>query len=83
MTQPSGDAEIVQQIDALIAQEREILHATPGGLSGDDSERIRALHVERDRLWDLKRERQAMRDAGGDPDDAVERSGDVVERYIQ
>lgn len=81
--QPSSDAEIVQQIDALIAEEREILHRAPDGLDADDSERVRALHVERDRLWDLKRERQAMRDAGRDPAEAVERSGEVVERYLQ
>jgi hypothetical protein len=83
MNQPTSDAEIVAQIDALIAEERAIEHRSPDGLSAEDAERVRAMHVERDRLWDLKRERQAMRDAGRDPGEAVERPAEVVERYQQ
>ena len=81
--QPHSDAEIVQRIDALLAEEKELERRSSGGLSPDDASRQREIQIERDRLWDLKRERQAMRDAGRDPDEAVERSAEVVERYQQ
>ena len=81
--QPHSDAEIVERVDALVAEEKEIEGRSPGGLAGEDAERVRAIRVERDRLWDLKRGRQAQRDAGNDPDDAEERPASVVENYRQ
>jgi DNA repair exonuclease SbcCD ATPase subunit len=45
----------------------------------DELENIR---VELDRLWDLQRQRRALRDSGGDPDDASERDADTVEGYL-
>lgn len=83
MSEPQGDAEIVERIDALVAERREIEHRSGGGLSGDDAERVRAIEVEKDRLWDLKRQRQGRRDAGEDPGEAHERGADVVENYRQ
>ena len=41
------------------------------------------LSVQLDRYWDLLRQRDARRRAGQDPDDAQERSADVVEGYRQ
>jgi Protein of unknown function (DUF2630) len=34
-------------------------------------------------LWDLRRQRQALSDAGQDPNLAHQRSPDTVERYWQ
>ena len=82
-TQPQSDEEIVAQIDALVAEEHEIEGRHEGGLSPDESERVGAIRVERDRLWDLKRARQARREAGLDPADAEERPASVVENYRQ
>jgi uncharacterized coiled-coil protein SlyX len=45
----------------------------------DELEKIR---VELDRLWDLHRQRVALRNSGGNPDDASERPPDTVERYL-
>jgi hypothetical protein len=38
--------------------------------------------VELDRLWDLLRQRRALRSAGADPDEASERDADTVEGYL-
>ena len=45
----------------------------------DELERI---HVELDRLWDLHRQRRALRESGGNPDDASERDEGTVEGYL-
>ena len=81
--EPRTDAEIAERIDANAAEEHEIRNRSHGGVSEDDLARLRALEVERDRLYDLKRERQGRRDAGEDPGEAHERSADVVEGYWQ
>jgi chromosome segregation ATPase len=45
----------------------------------DELEKIR---VELDQLWDLQRQRRALREGGGDPDDASERDAGTVEGYL-
>lgn len=52
-------------------------------LSEDEHIRLRALEVQLDQLWDLLRQRRARRDAGQDPDLAVERDSRTVEGYRQ
>lgn len=79
------DAQIQAQIDAL-EQERMSLREREGG--GDptldaDRARLEQIRVELDRLWDFLRQRAALRDAGRDPEEATERSADVVEKYWQ
>jgi hypothetical protein len=46
------------------------------------AERIAQLEVELDQAWDLLRQRRALREAGGDPDDAHERPAAEVEGYL-
>ncbi len=41
-----------------------------------------AIKVELDQLWDLLRQRRALRDAGRDPDGARMRDAGTVERYL-
>jgi hypothetical protein len=48
-----------------------------------DRQRLRAVEIELDRCWDLLRQRRAIREAGGDPDDAQVRDASTVERYLQ
>ncbi|MBV9049716.1 MAG: DUF2630 family protein [Solirubrobacterales bacterium] len=80
-----SDEQIMERIEQL-EQEREALRrdesSTHGSVAGDVS-RLEEIGVELDRLWDLRRQRQALRDAGQDPDTAKERSADTVERYWQ
>jgi hypothetical protein len=45
--------------------------------------RLVELERERDRCWDLLRQRRAKRDAGLDPDSAEARDADTVESYRQ
>ncbi len=79
-----SDEQIMERIEQL-EEEREALRrdeSTHGSVAGDVS-RLEEIRVELDRLWDLRRQRQALRDAGQDPDTAQERSADTVERYWQ
>ena len=41
-----------------------------------------AIKVELDQLWDLLRQRRALRAAGRNPDDARMRDSETVERYL-
>jgi hypothetical protein len=83
-----SDASIAARIEQLVAEEHELRGAEQAD-SEDvdrleaDQERLRALEIELDRCWDLLRQRRAIRDAGGNPDDAQVRSADTVERYLQ
>jgi chromosome segregation ATPase len=43
---------------------------------------LEKIHVELDRLWDLQRQRRALRESGGNPDDASERDEGTVEGYL-
>jgi len=80
-----SDEQISHKIDQL-EEERELLRrdeSTTHGSTAGDAQRLEEIRVELDRLWDLQRQRRALRDAGMDPDDAQERSGETVEGYWQ
>jgi hypothetical protein len=79
------DREIMGQINALDDEEHRLLSAgeSKGGLDEAERDRLRELHVELDRLWDLTRQRRARRHAGLDPEGAKLRSARVVEGYRQ
>ncbi len=83
-----SDESIAARIDSLVSEEHE-LRSREQSDSGDaerlegDQERLRAVEIELDRCWDLLRQRRALRDAGGDPDDAQARDAGTVERYLQ
>jgi hypothetical protein len=78
------DEQIEARIDELVAEEQTIERDAAGaGPNETRHERLEALRVELDRLWDLLRQRRALRNAGQDPDAAAERSADTVERYWQ
>ena len=78
------DQELHRHIDELVAEEHRLERAHIGqALSEGEQQRLRELGVQLDRYWDLLRQREARRRAGQDPDDAQERSADVVEGYRQ
>ena len=78
------DAQIHSTIEQMVAEEHELWTREADGKAHDkDRERLEQLKVTLDQYWDLLRQRRALRDAGIDPDEASERSPDVVERYWQ
>lgn len=80
-----SDEQIEEQIDAL-ESERQKLREREGHTDrahDEEARRLEEIRVDLDRLWDLLRQRRALRDAGDDPDLASERAADVVERYWQ
>jgi Protein of unknown function (DUF2630) len=83
----SGEST-ASRIEQLVAEEHELRAREPADSSDtaaldEDRERLRAVEGELDRCWDLLRQRRALRDAGGDPDDAQARDAETVERYLQ
>ena len=80
------DSDIIHRIGELADEERRLEDAHGGaseGLSDAERDRLEELQVTLDRLWDLLRQRRALRRAGRDPDEASERSGGTVEHYEQ
>lgn len=79
------DEQIEGQIEAL-ESEREKLRQKEGTTDPTrdaDAARLEEIRVDLDRLWDLLRQRRALRNAGSDPDAASERSAEMVEKYWQ
>ena len=83
------DAQIEARIDALEQDEQRLrkdeeASAEAGRTDsvGQDAGRLAAIKVELDQLWDLLRQRRALRNAGRNPDDAQMRDADTVERYL-
>ena len=80
-----SDEQISAQIERL-EHERESLFKREGVEDPSravDKDRLEAIRVDLDRLWDLLRQRRALRDAGQDPNLANERAAETVERYWQ
>ncbi|HEY2317512.1 MAG TPA: DUF2630 family protein [Solirubrobacteraceae bacterium] len=78
------DDQIHGRIEQLVAEEHKLWsQESSGQASEDERRRLDELKVSLDQCWDLLRQRRALREEGGDPDDAQVRSEDVVERYQQ
>jgi hypothetical protein len=80
-----ADLDLFHQINVLSSEEEQLYASASGGegLSQDEIERLEAIRVELDRVYDLLHQRQARAAAGMNPDGAAERPADVVERYQQ
>ncbi len=83
-----SDESIAAHIERLVAEEHDLRHREEADSGKEDAleadrGRLRAVEVELDRCWDLLRRRRALRDAGGDPDEAEARDAETVERYRQ
>jgi hypothetical protein len=78
------DKEVLAQINKLAEEEQRLEEGHVGeGLSDEEHERLHAIEVTLDQLWDVLRQRRAKRNAGRDPEDAQARSAGVVEGYLQ
>src|SRR3954451_18632004 len=83
------DDAIQARIDQLELEEQrlrkeEAASAEQGrtDVVSEDAGRLKAIKVELDQLWDLLRQRRALRSAGRTPDDAQMRDSETVERYL-
>jgi hypothetical protein len=79
-----NDEEIIARIGQLADEEQRLEEQHVGeGLSPEEQSRRAELEVTLDKLWDLLRQRRALRTAGKDPDQAATRSEGTVEGYLQ
>jgi hypothetical protein len=83
-----SDESIANHIEALVAEEHQLRKREESDSQDldkleTDQQRLRDVEIELDRCWDLLRQRRALRDAGGNPDEAQVREADTVERYWQ
>jgi hypothetical protein len=79
-----NDDQIRQHIEELVAEEHRLWDdEAAGGSSEDDARRLANVKVTLDELWDLLRQRRALRDAGQDPEVAQLRDEQTVENYEQ
>lgn len=78
------DKSIHDHINELVAEEKSLRDQLGKGEITRDEEhtRLSKLEVELDQAWDLLRQRSAKRQYGEQPDEAAERSADVVEKYL-
>lgn len=78
------DKGIHDHISELVAEEKQLREKLAKGEISRDEEhsRLSSLEVELDQAWDLLRQRSAKRQYGEQPDEAAERSADVVEKYL-
>lgn len=75
------DHHVLNRIKSLTAEEEGLY--SRGRLTEADKARLRQMRVELDQCWDLLRQREALRNAGKNPDDARLRPPDIVENYEQ
>ena len=81
-----SDESIADHIEKLVQEEHELRQREQrddDDALETDRDRLERVQVELDRCWDLLRQRRALRDAGGNPDNAHVRDADTVERYLQ
>ena len=75
------DKKVIDHIKDMVHEEQRLYSK-----STLDDQEIRRLHdmkVELDQCWDYLRQRQALRVAHKDPNDAKVRPPDIVENYEQ
>lgn len=78
------DHEIITRIGSLAEEEQHLEERHVGeGLTEEETARLKSLEVTLDRMWDLLRQRRALRSAGKSPDGASLRTEGTVEGYRQ
>ena len=78
------DATIHERIEQLIDEEHALWRRqTEGAIDDETRRRLLELQVSLDQLWDLLRQRKALRRAHLDPEAAEVRPAEIVENYRQ
>jgi hypothetical protein len=72
------DDGLLARIDELVAAEKRLRE---GPMDDESRRELEVLERQLDQVWDLMRQRDALRSAGLDPAAAQERSPEVVEGY--
>ena len=80
----SSDRGIHERISDLIEQERRLRDDLSKGRITPDEEhaRLQDVEVQLDQCWDLLRQREALRNTGGNPENADVRPPGTVEGYL-
>jgi len=81
MKDQAEDQSVLKHIQQLAAEEHRLF--AHEALSDGDRARLAKINIELDQCWDLLRQRQALRDAGHNPNEAHVRSPEIVENYEQ
>ena len=79
MAEDKTNTRVLGTIKKLVEEE----HALHASRDPDAKTRLEAVRVELDQCWDLLRQRRALREFGGDPDEAKVRPPGIVEKYKQ
>ncbi len=77
-----NDHDIETKIEKLAEEEQSILQAGSGKAT-HEHDRLEAIRVERDQLWDLLRQRRAKEEFGQNPAETELRKARVVENYVE
>ena len=75
------DIQIFKHIKELTEEEERLY--SKGNLDHKELKRLNQMKVELDQCWDLLRQREGLRDAGKNPNEAKVRPPDIVENYEQ
>ncbi len=79
-----ADQDTLARIHDLVAEEKtlraQLQHRNIS--ESEEHERLRRVETELDQCWDLLRQRRALRETGGDPQEATPRPPDQVEGYL-
>lgn len=77
--------EITTRVRDLVDQEKSLRQQlADDDISVEEEQRqLAALEVALDQCWDLLRQRRALSESGGDPDQARVRPAGEVEGYLQ
>jgi hypothetical protein len=80
----AADNNPLARIHELVDEERELrARLQRREISADEEHaRLRDLEVQLDQCWDLLRQRRALRETGGDPEQAALRPPGIVEKYV-
>ena len=73
-----------ERIKQLVSEEKKLREKLQQGQidPSEEHDRLRAVETELDQCWDLLRQRRALRETGGDPQQAQVRPADEVEGYL-
>jgi len=81
MKDEAEDQSVLKHIQQLAAEEHRLF--AHEALPDADRARLAKINIELDQCWDLLRQRQALQDAGRDPNEAHVRPPQIVENYEQ
>ncbi|MFD5029564.1 DUF2630 family protein [Streptomyces sp. NPDC058220] len=83
MNATGNNDEILDDIGALVAEERHLRERSTQhlGLADEEQARLRSVEVRLDQCWDLLRQRRAKSEFGENPDEAAVRPPSEVEGY--